>query len=229
MNPYYELTRTECLYVATKFNDQARAKLVLRWAELEEERMKQQAPEQRSTCTEPSQLTRKQILLMALKAEEENERLRIEKQELEDERALMQDDIRQLEAQNLGLVMEASRKDDQIADLEQRTSYLNVIMADKGTVTISQIAQDYGQTAVSFNQLLKGLRIQRKIGEQWILYAEHLDKGYVATRMIPIHHSGGPDTYKPTTNWTQAGRQFLYQKLKKHGILPLVERTQAGG
>ncbi len=33
--PCYSLTKTECLYVATKFNDEARAKLVLRWEELE--------------------------------------------------------------------------------------------------------------------------------------------------------------------------------------------------
>ena len=33
--PCYVLTKTECLYIATKFNDEARAKLVLRWQELE--------------------------------------------------------------------------------------------------------------------------------------------------------------------------------------------------
>ena len=33
--PYYELTKEETLYVATKFNDEARAKLVVRWFELE--------------------------------------------------------------------------------------------------------------------------------------------------------------------------------------------------
>lgn len=33
--PCFILNRTECLYVATKFNDEARAKLVLRWEELE--------------------------------------------------------------------------------------------------------------------------------------------------------------------------------------------------
>lgn len=33
--PCYSLTKTECLYIATKFNDEARAKLVLRWQELE--------------------------------------------------------------------------------------------------------------------------------------------------------------------------------------------------
>ena len=35
LQPYYSLTKTECLYIATKFNDEARAKLVLRWEELE--------------------------------------------------------------------------------------------------------------------------------------------------------------------------------------------------
>ena len=35
LRPCYMLTKTECLYIATKFNDEARAKLVLRWQQLE--------------------------------------------------------------------------------------------------------------------------------------------------------------------------------------------------
>ena len=35
LRPCYQLTKTECLYIATKFNDEARAKLVIRWEELE--------------------------------------------------------------------------------------------------------------------------------------------------------------------------------------------------
>ena len=31
-DPCYQLIKTECLYIATKFNDEARARLVLRWA-----------------------------------------------------------------------------------------------------------------------------------------------------------------------------------------------------
>ena len=44
LQPYYMLTKTECLYIATKFNDEARAKLVLRWQELElaEQKRRQQ-------------------------------------------------------------------------------------------------------------------------------------------------------------------------------------------
>ena len=40
LRPCYQLTKTECLYIATKFNDEARAKLVLRWEELETEKRK---------------------------------------------------------------------------------------------------------------------------------------------------------------------------------------------
>ena len=40
LRPCYQLTKTECLYIATKFNDEARARLVLRWEELESEKLK---------------------------------------------------------------------------------------------------------------------------------------------------------------------------------------------
>lgn len=44
--PCYSLTKTECLYVATKFNDEARARLILRWEELEiKERSQYQVPQ----------------------------------------------------------------------------------------------------------------------------------------------------------------------------------------
>ena len=39
LKPCYSLTKTECLYIATKYNDEMRAKLVLRWEELERERL----------------------------------------------------------------------------------------------------------------------------------------------------------------------------------------------
>ena len=40
LRPVFALSKTECLYVATKFNDVARARLVLRWEELESEKRK---------------------------------------------------------------------------------------------------------------------------------------------------------------------------------------------
>lgn len=43
--PCYFLTKTETLYVATKFNDEARARLVLRWEELESEKRRVKSEE----------------------------------------------------------------------------------------------------------------------------------------------------------------------------------------
>ena len=51
--PCYQLTKTECLYIATKFNDEARAKLVLRWQELEWQEMERQ---QQLCLPEPKQI-----------------------------------------------------------------------------------------------------------------------------------------------------------------------------
>lgn len=49
--PMYKLTKTECLYIATKFNDEARAKLVIRWEELETKE-RQNVPELPQTYLE---------------------------------------------------------------------------------------------------------------------------------------------------------------------------------
>ena len=53
--PCYQLTKTECLYIATKFNDEARAKLVLRWEELE---LQEQARRQQLCLPEPKEILR---------------------------------------------------------------------------------------------------------------------------------------------------------------------------
>jgi len=42
LRPCYQLSKTECLYIATKFNDEARAKLVLRWEYLERQEQERQ-------------------------------------------------------------------------------------------------------------------------------------------------------------------------------------------
>ena len=57
LRPCYTLTKTECLYVATKFNDAARARLVLRWEELEHERLTQPTADARALL-----VTEKEIL-----------------------------------------------------------------------------------------------------------------------------------------------------------------------
>ena len=64
--PFYQLTKTECLYIATKFNDEARAKLVLRWQELEMADVRRKMEEGRGQMSEVRCLPEpKEILQLA--------------------------------------------------------------------------------------------------------------------------------------------------------------------
>lgn len=110
-----------------------------------------------------------------------------------------------------------------IGEMEKKMSYLDLILSSTSTMTITQIAQDYGMSGQRMNKLLHGLRIQYKVGEQWILYAEYKDKCYVSSETIYFMTNEGVPCTTLNTKWTQKGRLFLYDILKKEGILPKME------
>ena len=115
----------------------------------------------------------------------------------------------------------------QIDELQSKATYLDQILQSKSTVTTSQIAQDYGMSAKRFNQLLNDLKIQRKVNGQWILFAPYTERGYVHSETINLPVVANGVEYTKTvmhTKWLQSGRLFLYEKLKKNNILPLIER-----
>ena len=103
------------------------------------------------------------------------------------------------------------------------TDYARIILSSTQTVTITQIAQDYGMSPVGMNQLLFKLHIQHKVGGQWILYIRYLIKGYVQSFSSYLVKENGEVQVKLHTRWTQQGRLFLYEELKKAGVLPLIE------
>ena len=103
------------------------------------------------------------------------------------------------------------------------TDYARNILSSTQTITVTQIAQDYGFSAVRFNELLMRLRIQHKVGGQWILYAPYLNRGYVQSFSSYFVKPDGEVQVKLHTRWTQGGRLFLYGELMKAGVLPLIE------
>lgn len=111
-----------------------------------------------------------------------------------------------------------------ITEMQPKVSYVDTILSSKETVTTTQIAQDYGQSAKALNVLLRNFGIQHKVGGQWILYSKYLPCGYVQSETVPITHRDGSAGSVMHTKWTQKGRLFLYDELKKHNILPLSEK-----
>ena len=121
------------------------------------------------------------------------------------------------ENKNLSIQLEESNK---------KANYLDLILGDPTPILITQIANDYGYSAVSFNRLLKKLRIQRRVNGQWILYRTYMGKGYTTTKNADYTDRHGNFKTKIYTVWTQKGRRFIYDVLKKNEILPLIEREE---
>jgi phage antirepressor YoqD-like protein len=91
-------------------------------------------------------------------------------------------------------------------------------------VTITQIAKDYGMSGKTMNQILHELNIQYKQSNQWLLYHQHQNKGYTSSETIEIPRGDGTVLVKMNTKWTQKGRLYLYERLKKKGYIPLIEQ-----
>lgn len=124
---------------------------------------------------------------------------------------------------NKGLSKEVVEQQRVISELQPKVTYLDKILNSKSLVLTTQIAKDYGMSARRFNRLLHELGIQYKVGDQWVLYAKYQGRGYVHSRTIEFTRRDGTTDVKMQTEWTQKGRLFLYETLKKEGYLPLIE------
>ena len=133
--------------------------------------------------------------------------------------AQKEEEIKQLEDS-------VQQMDKVITELTPKADYADRILSSNDCMKVTQIAQDYGLSAVSFNRILSRAGIQRKVGEQWILYAEYQGKGYVQNKTYDYEKANGTTGTKLSTVWTQKGRLFLYNRLKEIGVVPEMEKEE---
>lgn len=122
--------------------------------------------------------------------------------------------------QNLELLETVAVQNQQIAEMQPKASYYDLILQNKNTVPITQIAKDYGMSGRKFNELLHELGVQYKFRKTWLLYQHYAECGYTQSRTYAIDESRSV----MHTYWTQKGRLFLYNLLKSEGILPVIEQ-----
>lgn len=111
----------------------------------------------------------------------------------------------------------------QISELEPSAAYCDKILKTKNAVPTSVIAKDFGWSPQRLNNYLQEKHVQYKVGETWVLYQEHCDKGYTKSFTFTYRTWAGDEESVVQTKWTQAGRKFIYELLKADGILPVIE------
>ncbi len=128
------------------------------------------------------------------------------------------------EEKRLALEAENEIQRQQIADFQPIRQYVDEILSSTGTMVITQIAADYGMSARALNKILCEEGIQRKVNGQWILYKEHMGKGYTSSKTVQITHKDGTPDTKINTVWTQKGRLMIHEILKSRGIDAVMDR-----
>lgn len=130
-------------------------------------------------------------------------------------------------AQALRLAADLEEKnqllEQQIAEYEPKISYLDMILSSTDTVATSQIAADYGMSAIALNKLLNELGVQHKVSGQWILYRKHMNQGYTKSHTSEILKADGGIKVVMNTKWTQKGRVFIYNLLTAEGYYPQMD------
>lgn len=112
----------------------------------------------------------------------------------------------------------------QIAELQPKASYYDVVLNCKDLLSITEIAKDYGKSAKWLNNYLHDNKVQFKQGDIWLLYSKHAEKGYTNTKTQSFNGNDGRVHTKVHTYWAQKGRLFIYDLLKSNGIVPMIER-----
>ena len=125
------------------------------------------------------------------------------------------------------LEVENKVKDQQIAELKPKASYYDLILQCSGLLSVTEIAKDYGLSAKALNKMLHDLGVQFSQSGVWFLYSKYQSYGYTQTKTQNYNRPDGTQGARTHMYWTQKGRLFLYDLLKRRGILPMIERTEA--
>ena len=129
--------------------------------------------------------------------------------------------------QNGNLIETTAVQAKQIEEMKPKATYCDMVLRSAGLMPITTIAKDYGKSAKWLNKWLHEHGIQYKLGKVWLLYQKYADRGYVKSKTFTVLDENGDSIAKPNTQWTQRGRMFIYEQLKKEGILPLIEQDDS--
>lgn len=131
--------------------------------------------------------------------------------------------LKEERAARKALELDNQVKSQQIAELQPKATYYDLILQCKDLLSVTEIAKDYGMSAKGLNAMLHELGVQYNQSGVWFLYAKYQHEGYTQTKTQNYNRPDGTQGSKVHTYWTQKGRLFIYNLLKSEDILPTIE------
>lgn len=103
------------------------------------------------------------------------------------------------------------KQEEQIKVLAPKAEYTDKVLQATSTLTINQIAQELGMTAIRLNKVLEQKGIQYKQGKNWLLHAKYRESGYTKLRTYTtVNPETGEQKSYQNTVWTELGRKFIH-------------------
>ena len=135
--------------------------------------------------------------------------------------------VREVNEKNRQLEQTVGIQSQQIAELQPKATYYDVVLQCEDLISITAIAKDYGKSARWMNNYLHEKGVQYRQGDIWLLYQTYAERGYTSTKTFK-YEDGGENHVKVHTYWTQKGRLFIYELMKSDGHLPIIEQENGG-
>lgn len=122
------------------------------------------------------------------------------------------------------LKLENSMQKQMIAEFQPVKEYVDTILSSTDTVTVTQIAADYGLSAKALNKILFEEGLIHNVNKQWILYKKYMNRGYTKSETIDVKRADGSIKVVMNTKWTQKGRLKIHEILTAIGIVAEMDR-----
>ena len=115
---------------------------------------------------------------------------------------------------------------EQLALMAPKVKYADEVLSCPNAVSITVIAKDYGWTGAQMNKFLHDQHVQYKShsAKVWVLYDKYAREGYTSSETGANITQYGTSHAWIHTKWTQKGRMFIYELMKKYGYYPICER-----
>lgn len=102
-----------------------------------------------------------------------------------------------------------------IKEQAPEVEYSRTVLKANNDWTITTIAKELDMTANKLNKILCDLSIQYKRDDHYVLHSKYNGNGYTKTRTHPYVNSQGEINTNIQTTWTESGRNFIHNLIKK--------------